>query len=214
MRLPPLTLLLLLLNLSFTIASPVALDPGLNLLLSQRACALPCGYNNQLCCAANEVCYTDSNNQAQCSTSSPASGPTSTVIVAPSSPTPTAGTACIQGQTQCGTACCAQGQICQGNGVCALAGGGGASGVQTLTVTSTAAGGAVAVSTVTTSLSGMFIYPFPLVPFHFPFQGIFHLLATSDRRKQRPAQQQQRLQAQAQPPRPAQASTAARSQGS
>ena len=30
-------------------------------------CAVPCGYQGQLCCAPNEVCYTDASSQAQCS---------------------------------------------------------------------------------------------------------------------------------------------------
>lgn len=35
-----------------------------------RRCANPCGWQGQLCCAANQVCYTDSNNQAQCGAAS------------------------------------------------------------------------------------------------------------------------------------------------
>ena len=35
--------------------------------LAERGCANPCGYYGQLCCLSGEVCYTDSNNQAQCS---------------------------------------------------------------------------------------------------------------------------------------------------
>jgi hypothetical protein len=39
--------------------------------LTERAvgpdCVVPCGFYKQLCCAANQVCYTDVNRQAQCS---------------------------------------------------------------------------------------------------------------------------------------------------
>lgn len=35
-------------------------------LVVKRQCATPCGFYSQVCCAPNEVCYTDSNNQAQC----------------------------------------------------------------------------------------------------------------------------------------------------
>ena len=35
----------------------------------RQSCAVPCGYYNQLCCSSNQVCVTDSNNQAQCSDS-------------------------------------------------------------------------------------------------------------------------------------------------
>ena len=35
-------------------------------ILAARQCASPCGFYSQVCCAANEVCITDSNNQAQC----------------------------------------------------------------------------------------------------------------------------------------------------
>ena len=34
-------------------------------------CPSPCGYYNQLCCEAGQVCYTDANNQAQCGASAP-----------------------------------------------------------------------------------------------------------------------------------------------
>ncbi|RMD43323.1 hypothetical protein DV735_g1878, partial [Chaetothyriales sp. CBS 134920] len=44
----------------------------------EKRCANPCGYYGQLCCAANEVCYTDASNQAQCGESSVVSGGTTT----------------------------------------------------------------------------------------------------------------------------------------
>jgi len=37
-------------------------EPG----MKKRSCPNPCGYYGQLCCAADQYCYTDSNNEAQC----------------------------------------------------------------------------------------------------------------------------------------------------
>jgi hypothetical protein len=34
--------------------------------LAERQCANPCGFYAQVCCAPNEVCFTDGNNQARC----------------------------------------------------------------------------------------------------------------------------------------------------
>lgn len=34
--------------------------------LEKRACANPCGWSGQLCCAAGQVCFTDASGQAQC----------------------------------------------------------------------------------------------------------------------------------------------------
>ncbi|RMZ91343.1 hypothetical protein DV736_g1420, partial [Chaetothyriales sp. CBS 134916] len=36
----------------------------------EKRCANPCGYYGQLCCASDEVCYTDANDQAQCGVAS------------------------------------------------------------------------------------------------------------------------------------------------
>lgn len=71
--------------------------------IRQEDCVIPCGFYNQLCCAANQVCYTDSNSRAQCSstaietvtsvivTTSAASNDTNTPITGEvySAPTPT-----------------------------------------------------------------------------------------------------------------------------
>jgi hypothetical protein len=35
-------------------------------LVERQNCANPCGFYDQVCCQAGQVCYTDSNNQAQC----------------------------------------------------------------------------------------------------------------------------------------------------
>lgn len=55
-------------------------------------CNSPCGYYGQLCCAGNEVCYTDADGQAQCGSSS-----------SPSCPNPCG----FDGQL-----CCAAGETC------------------------------------------------------------------------------------------------------
>ncbi|KAJ9628032.1 hypothetical protein H2203_003253 [Taxawa tesnikishii (nom. ined.)] len=39
-------------------------------------CSNPCGWSGQLCCASDQVCYTDSNNQAQCSSTAYAAATT------------------------------------------------------------------------------------------------------------------------------------------
>ncbi|KAK4918131.1 hypothetical protein LTR66_016893, partial [Elasticomyces elasticus] len=36
-------------------------------LFGRSTCANPCGWSGQLCCAADQACYTDASNQAQCS---------------------------------------------------------------------------------------------------------------------------------------------------
>lgn len=48
-------------------------------------CANKCGYYGQLCCAANQYCITDSNNQAQCA-ASPQGQPTTVVGVVYATP--------------------------------------------------------------------------------------------------------------------------------
>ncbi|RMZ79774.1 hypothetical protein DV738_g3203, partial [Chaetothyriales sp. CBS 135597] len=44
----------------------------------EKRCSNPCGYYGQLCCAADEVCYTDANNQAQCGAASAGSAAATT----------------------------------------------------------------------------------------------------------------------------------------
>ncbi|KAF1814230.1 hypothetical protein P152DRAFT_456458 [Eremomyces bilateralis CBS 781.70] len=43
-------------------------------LSKRQACANPCGWAGQLCCASNQACFIDSNNQAQCGQSSGSQG--------------------------------------------------------------------------------------------------------------------------------------------
>lgn len=66
---PLLQLLTLLLTLTPSHANPLSNDLQSlgNALFGRGSCANPCGWNDQLCCASNEACYTDSSNQAQCS---------------------------------------------------------------------------------------------------------------------------------------------------
>lgn len=45
-----------------------------NTTLEVRCAGTPCGWTGQLCCAAGETCFTDSNNQAQCGTGSGGGG--------------------------------------------------------------------------------------------------------------------------------------------
>ncbi|KAF2199070.1 hypothetical protein GQ43DRAFT_421066 [Delitschia confertaspora ATCC 74209] len=117
--------------------------------LERRDCpsGTPCGWSGQICCASNEYCYTDSNNQAQCGQgAAPTSGwvyytttwvetgfTTRTSVyssyvggTAQAVPTST----CTGAQSPCGGMCCDMGYYCQYSGQCALIGGasGGASG--------------------------------------------------------------------------------------
>ena len=39
---------------------------SLNSLFGRGSCENPCGWSGQLCCTGGSACYTDSNNQAQC----------------------------------------------------------------------------------------------------------------------------------------------------
>ncbi|OCK76008.1 hypothetical protein K432DRAFT_249931, partial [Lepidopterella palustris CBS 459.81] len=113
-------------------------------------CTNPCGYYGQLCCAAGESCYTDSNNQAQCGgpVTAAATGGwvyyTSTwvetvglvthtsvyssYVGATVAAQPTAA-GCYGNQSPCGSICCDSGYYCLVSGTCALAGGGSSGGV-------------------------------------------------------------------------------------
>ena len=52
---------------------------SLNSLFGRGTCAIPCGWSGQLCCAAGQACYTDANNQAQCSSTAAAAATTAYV---------------------------------------------------------------------------------------------------------------------------------------
>lgn len=124
-------------------ATPVQLDnqtPSLeNLQDVEKRCSNPCGYYGQVCCESGEVCYTDSNNQAQCGVGSGGGQTaaqlvpylTSTYVLTDESTytttfyssmaavaTPASGCALT-----CGGICCQSGQFCNSNWQCANIGG-------------------------------------------------------------------------------------------
>lgn len=114
----------------------------------QKRCENPCGYYGQLCCSATEVCYTDTNDEAQCghgqvlteyvvaATQTGGSWQvfTTTFVMTNletitttyssfiSNPTPN----CLHslGETLCGDCCCVSGEFCK-SGVCTPINGGG-----------------------------------------------------------------------------------------
>ena len=109
----------------------------------RKRCSNPCGYYGQLCCQSGEVCYTDSNNQAQCGAGRTVASTTATAqweyytttFVQTDMKTVTQTfSSCISqttlscsyslGETPCGNVCCLSGQFCQAPGVCAAVGGG------------------------------------------------------------------------------------------
>ncbi|KAK7893795.1 hypothetical protein LTR67_006496 [Exophiala xenobiotica] len=108
----------------------------------RKRCSNPCGYYGQLCCASDEVCYTDANDQAQCgaggATTTAAAGAwqyytttyvqtdLKTVTQTYSSYIPQSTKSCSYslGQTPCGNVCCLSGQYCQSSGSCVAVGGG------------------------------------------------------------------------------------------
>lgn len=109
----------------------------------RKRCSNPCGYYGQLCCEADEVCYTDSNNEAQCSAGAGTATTTAageweyytttyvqtdlkTVTQTFSSYIPASTISCSYslGETPCGNVCCLSGQFCQAPGSCAAVGGG------------------------------------------------------------------------------------------
>lgn len=122
-----------------------------------RQCANPCGFYAQVCCAPNEICFTDGNNQAQCG---PANAQTTaaagqgnwqyytttyvetdlrTITTTFSSFFPiatqglvlttTVGNQCRYslGESPCGSICCSSGQYCMTNINQCAAAGGGSS---------------------------------------------------------------------------------------
>ncbi|EXJ77576.1 hypothetical protein A1O3_09803 [Capronia epimyces CBS 606.96] len=121
---------------------PELLQSFENLQNFQKRCQNPCGYYGQLCCESGEVCYTDSNNQAQCGagTVTTTAGDGSwqyytttyvqtdlkTVTETFSSYIPTTTKSCSYslGESACGNVCCLSGQYCQSSGVCVAVGGG------------------------------------------------------------------------------------------
>jgi hypothetical protein len=90
-----------------------------NGMLIGRACAQgsPCGLNQQLCCVADQVCYTDASSQPQCTTAAP------NAAVAPAA-TLSSTIICQQGlgENACSNTCCQAGQTCASPGNCIAAG--------------------------------------------------------------------------------------------
>ncbi|KAL4744467.1 hypothetical protein BDW72DRAFT_208993 [Aspergillus terricola var. indicus] len=112
--------------------------------LEQRSCDNPCGYYSQLCCASDETCITDDNNQAVCSSSSSGSGSGSgtwetystTWVVTETdvetrtsvwsswvaAPTSTSGSCRSDlGESECGSDCCSASEVCSSDKKCVLA---------------------------------------------------------------------------------------------
>ncbi|KAK3078922.1 hypothetical protein LTS18_006279 [Coniosporium uncinatum] len=165
-------------------------------LLAKRQCAVACGWNGQLCCASNEVCYTDAANQAQCGAATAGTAAatteanggywmyyTSTYIetdlitktqvyssyvgpVATAQATQTATCNYALNESPCGSICCASGQYCASLGQCASAGNGG------YTTVGIAPGGSYSAparpTTATTLTNTMVVIPTTTVPFQTP----------------------------------------------
>ena len=110
----------------------------------QKRCANPCGYYGQVCCGSGEACYTDSNDQAQCTVAPQATQvatqngvysywtttylqtdlQTITQTLSTLVPSETSSCKYSEGQTPCGNVCCLSGQYCQSSGQCVAVGGG------------------------------------------------------------------------------------------
>ena len=123
--------------------------------IAERGCDNPCGYYGQVCCSANQVCYTDQNNQATCSarqvaaTAAAVSGQwqlytttyvqtdlktVTTILSSWCATTTTTVTATTSiscsyslNEVPCGNVCCSYGQYCMASGQCAAVGGGSSS---------------------------------------------------------------------------------------
>ncbi|KAH0544083.1 hypothetical protein FGG08_001701 [Glutinoglossum americanum] len=121
-------------------------------ILVDRDCPIPCGWQGQLCCAANQRCYTDGAGQAQCGAIADAQTVTSAqgiwqvytttivetdlvtrisiyssyVVVAPAPTASAAGGVCDYANYEqpCGSVCCPVGQVCQVLGTCVPSGAG------------------------------------------------------------------------------------------
>lgn len=143
---------------------------GFNQLFGRGCGGETCGWNAQLCCEAGSTCYTDTNDQAQCSTGAPAATgggeyslfttvytetdlQTVTVTSVYSSQvvaaTTTATCKYSLNETPCGDICCSSSQYCYTAGQCKDAGNGGSSGYYS----SETAGGTAGVPVAPTSSS-------------------------------------------------------------
>lgn len=150
----PLSLLSLLttsLITTSTTATPLLHGIDIPSLFQRSTCTNPCGWAGQLCCGANQYCYTDSSDQAQCgdsaTTTAAATGTgywtvwtstyvqtdllTITSIGSSYIPTATASASCnyAANESPCGSICCAANQYCAASGQCAAAANPSSSGV-------------------------------------------------------------------------------------
>jgi hypothetical protein len=144
--------LLLLLHLCTSIVStspvPLEAEPEYAYLTGRAACATYCGYSSQLCCSTGYTCYTDQNDDAQCTTT--VYDPTPATVTGFAA-TATSTLICNgnQGQTACGDTCCNAGQTCLRPGQCS-----GTSATPVAATTATVVE-ASAPTTVTTTVAGM-----------------------------------------------------------
>ncbi|KAF2143602.1 uncharacterized protein K452DRAFT_296609 [Aplosporella prunicola CBS 121167] len=114
-------------------------------LLERGGCANPCGWSGQYCCGSDQSCFTDSNNQAQCTSKGAGASSgywqfhtsteidtnliTKTVINsdwvgASAKATATGDSSCntAKGESSCGSICCASDQYCKLDDQCAAIG--------------------------------------------------------------------------------------------
>jgi hypothetical protein len=153
------TQLLLLLNWHASIVStspvPLEAEPDYAYHIERAACATYCGYSSQTCCSAGYVCYTDQNNDAQCTTTAVYNPTPATAAGFATTSTSTLICNGNVGQTACGNKCCNAGQTCLQPGQC-----GGTTAtlavMTTATVTSVSvtAVGVTAATTITTTTAG------------------------------------------------------------
>ena len=165
----PSTLLLLLASILTRpiLATPLQAEEQLssleNLQDLAKRCSNPCGYYDQVCCSSNEVCYTDSANQAQCAVQATVQAQstgaaaevvpysTMTYVLTDESTYTTTFYSTAQAVTtqsscevQCGSNCCLSGQYCASDWSCKAIGGSSAaySSLYTVTTTLTSTAGA------------------------------------------------------------------------
>ncbi|KAJ5632602.1 hypothetical protein N7490_008941 [Penicillium lividum] len=133
--------LFILLNIPTVIATPLATSLPLAALqylegnALEKRCANPCGSDNWLCCGASETCYTNSADQAACSTAgsdweyftttyvvteveaSTITSVWSSQVTTAAATTTTATCKADLGEATCGTTCCDAAEECV-DGVC------------------------------------------------------------------------------------------------
>ncbi|KAJ4368395.1 hypothetical protein N0V83_006752 [Neocucurbitaria cava] len=124
-------------------------------IIEKRSCdngGTPCGWYGTLCCASNQQCYTDSNNQAQCgaagqvTATAAATGAgtwqystttwvetvgltTYTSVYSTFVPSTATATSCSDSQSPCNSICCDSGFYCGTGGQCVIIGGGSSGGI-------------------------------------------------------------------------------------